>query len=65
MVTLTPENIDTVSSKLGAKTIPIRDGRAILFKTTRWSYDMAAPGDTIEPTADGYVRVVRRKNWKN
>lgn len=62
MYTLTPWNIDTVASMLGAKTILVRGGGAILFKTTQWSYDLAVPGDTVEPTADGYVRVVRRKN---
>lgn len=36
--------------------------RIKIWEPTQWSYDMAAPGDVIEPTADGYVRVVRRKN---
>ena len=61
MWTLTPRNLDVVASKLGARIVPIRKGRMLIFKTTRWSYDLAVPGDTIEPTADGYVRVVRRK----
>lgn len=62
MYALTAGNIDVVASKLGAKTTLVRDGRAILFKTTQWSYDLAVPGDTVEPTADGYVRVMRKKN---
>ena len=61
MWTLTPGNLDVLSSKLGARVVPLRRGRMLIFKTTRWSYDLAVPGDTIELTADGYVRVVRRK----
>jgi hypothetical protein len=61
MWALTPGNLDALSSKLGARVVPTRKGRMLIFKTTRWSYDVAVPGDTIEPTADGYVRVVRRK----
>lgn len=61
MWTLTSRNLNGVASKLGAKVIPVTLGRAILVKTSRWSYDVAVPGDTIELTADGYVRVVRRK----
>ena len=59
MWTLTPGNLDALSSKLVARVIQLRNGRALIFKTTRWSYDLAVPGDTIELTADGYVRVVR------
>ena len=61
MWTLTSRNLNAVASKLGAKVIPVTIGRAILLKTSQWSYDVAVPGDTIELTADGYVRVVRRK----
>ena len=61
MWTLTSRNLNAVASKLGARVIQLRNGRALIFKTTRWSYDVAVQGDTIEPTADGYVRVVRRK----
>lgn len=61
MWTLTSRNLNAVASKLGAKVIPVTLGRAILLKTSQWSYDVAVPGDTIEPTADGYVRIVRRK----
>ena len=61
MWTLTSRNLNGVASKLGARVIQLRNGRALVFKTTRWSYDLAVPGDTIELTADGYVRVVRRK----
>lgn len=64
MWTLTSRNLDDLSSKLGARVIQLRNGRALIFKTTRWSYDLAVPGDTIELTADGYVRVVRRKQPK-
>lgn len=62
MWTLTPGNLDDLSSKLGARVIQLSNGRALIFKTTRWSYDLAVPGDTIELTADGYVRVVRREH---
>ena len=61
MWTLTPGNLDALSSKLGARVVPLMKGCAEIFKTTRWSYDLAVPGDTIESTADGYVRVARRK----
>ena len=61
MWVLTPGNLDALSSKLGARVVALRNGRALIFKTTAWSYDLAVPGDTIELTADGYVRVVRRK----
>ena len=61
MWTLTPGNLYALSSKLGARVVPLRKGCMLIFKTTRWSYDVAVPGDTIELTVDGYVRVVRRK----
>lgn len=61
MWTLTSRNLNSVASKLEAKVIPVTLGRAILLKTSQWSYDVAVPGDTIEPTVDGYARVVRRK----
>lgn len=61
MWTLTPDNLDALSSKLGARIVPLRKGRMLIFKTTKWSYDVAVPGDTIELTADGYAHVVRRK----
>lgn len=60
MWALTSRNLNAVASKLGARVIQLRNGRALIFKTTRWSYDLAVLGDTIELTADGYVRVVRR-----
>ena len=58
---MTRGNLDALASKLGARVIRLRNGRALIFKTTKWSYDLAVPGDTIEPTAGGYVRVVSRK----
>lgn len=61
MWTLTHGNLDGLSLKLGARVVPTRNGRMIIFKTTAWSYDLAVPGDTIERTTDGFVRVVKRK----
>lgn len=58
---MTLGNLDVLSSKPGARVVPLRRGRMLIFKATRWSYDLAVPGDTTELTADGYVRVVRRK----
>lgn len=67
MPTITDGNMRALAEKLGARIVllPAAGARgpkkALSFKTTKWTYDLAVPGDTVELSPSGYVRVVRKK----
>ena len=67
MPTVTNENMRALAEKLDARIILLPTAgariprRVLAFKTTKWTHDLAAPGDVIELSPSGYVRVVRKK----
>lgn len=67
MPTITDGNMRALAEKLGARIVLLPAAgargprRALAFKTTKWTHDLAASGDVIELSPSGYVRIVRKK----